>query len=237
METTMFSNVSAKVVCPDDIKRQFKPGELGIVLDWAVTDTKNGLVMPDPQTGKPNKGMQKSESFVRQFLDLLMVRLIDQSVLSPRDIRDTANVLQRIANTPQLFMCDGGAGVVTHGIVVGSNNAAVDISQYALGVLITHGVGAGQLQYGATSFSQPASDATTSQFTIIRAFGNGSGGDVTINELGLYVKAGLIGPVEVNYGSGLLIGMGFFMTIRDVITITIPNGQTLTINYRPQSVV
>lgn len=239
MEAKIGLKVEAKVICHGEIRSQFKPGELGAVLDWDVRDTKTGLIALDPRTGKLNAGTKKSESFVRQFLDLLLVRLIDQSVLTPTDILDTANVLQRVANTPQLFMCDAGAGVITHGIVVGTNNAGVNITNYHLGVIIAHGGGGGQLAYSAVTFGAPASDVTTSQFTITRNFANNSGGDITVNEIGLYVKAGLIGPVELYWGSGLQTGMGYFMTIRDVIAggILVPNGQTLFINYRPQSVI
>ncbi|GAH71984.1 unnamed protein product, partial [marine sediment metagenome] len=71
-----------------------------------------------------------------------------------------------------------------------------------------------------------ASDASVSQFTITRNFSNAAvGGDITVNEIGLYVKG--YDTEDDTY---------YFMIIRDVIAggIAVPDGQTLTVNYREQ---
>jgi hypothetical protein len=83
------------------------------------------------------------------------------------------------------------------------------------------------MNYGAVTWGLPTSDATTSQFTITRNIANVSGGPVTVNEAGLYVRGS-------KYTSHY-----YFMTIRDVIGggIVVPNGQTLTVNYRIQGVI
>jgi len=131
-----------------------------------------------------------------------------------------------------MFDCAAAAGDQNKGIMVGTGTTAPTIDDYQLGTRITHGTAAGQLQHGGVAFGLPASDPTTSQFTITRDFANASGGSITVNEIGLYVRAS-----AVDYGGGY--GDRYFMVIRDVIAggLAVPNGQTLTVNYREQAVV
>ena len=68
----------------------------------------------------------------------------------------------------------------------------------------------------------PGAESVTSQFTITRDFANNSGGEVTVREIGLVVK---------------LATTLYFLTIRDAVNIAIPNGETLTVNYRIQATV
>ncbi len=210
-----------KVIKPGSIHTLLEEGELGCMLDLVVTD----------MSGKITQQISKrSESFVRQFLELLFIQAagIPEVTGYAAGVRDTGNTSRTgIHMAGYNFACDGGAGIVTHGIVAGTDNTAPTISDYALGTLIAHGTGAGQLSYGAVTFAVPVADATTSQFTITRNLANGSGGAITVNELGLYVKG-------YDYSTTY-----YFMAIRDVIAggISVPNGQTLTVNYRPQAVI
>jgi hypothetical protein len=66
--------------------------------------------------------------------------------------------------------CNAGAGVTTHGIMVGTGTGAFDFDNYALGTLIAHGTGAGQLQYGAVTFNAPQTSGNDRYFEIIRTF-------------------------------------------------------------------
>lgn len=223
MQPKVNTSVNLGVVPKDKIHTLLEPGEFGLMLDWKVI-SPNGQIT--------SQGSKKSESFVRQFLDLLQVQFALASYNCPVSTRDTGNTLRDVVAgctaNDGTFPCNGGAGVVTHGIVVGTGSTAPTISDYVMETLIAHGVGAGQLQYGAVTYGAPASDATTSQFTITRNFANGSGGAITVNEAGLYVRA---------LDSGYTVR--YFMTVRDVIGggISVPNGQTLTLNYRPQAVI
>ncbi|MDD5539698.1 MAG: hypothetical protein PHG61_03300 [Candidatus Marinimicrobia bacterium] len=207
-----------KVIDPKTIPHVLEEGELGVALEWMVRDTKTGEVTEHV--------IKRSESYVRGFLDLFYVQTNQISRDSLYQLRDTSNALQDVAQSAYSFRCNAGAGIITHGIMVGTDNTAPTINDYKIGTLIAHGVGAGQLQYGAVTFGAPASDATTSQFTITRNFANASGGVVTVEEVGLY-------NITRTYATSYYI-----MTIRDVTGgIAVPNGQTLTVNYRPQAVV
>ena len=199
-----------------------EPGEVGAILEMIVRD-KNGKVTEYRK--------MPSKSFVKQMVQLLFVRAAGLwRVYNYISITDTANAAQNVGVSTSgcyPFLCDAGVGITTNGIVVGTGAVAPTINDYALGTLIAHGVGAGQLQYSAMSFGAPANDASVSQFRLTRDFANGSGGAITVNECGIYVQA--------NDSAG---NIRYFCTIRDVTGgINVPNGQTLTLNYQMQATV
>lgn len=115
---------------------------------------------------------------------------------------------------------DGAATNDALGIVVGSGATAVTLSDYALETQIAHGVGGGQLQYGASSFDYPpALLAKQVYFKASRTFTNGSGAAVAVNEFGIYMD----------------IGTGAFCcAVRDVLlnSVSIPDSGALTLTYR-----
>lgn len=210
-----------KIIRKEEIPHLLMPGEVGAVLELTVKD-KDGKVT--------EKRVLKSKSFVRQFLELLWVQSFQIPETGPYSVRDTGNTLRGIQGCGFSFACDAAIGDDTLGIIVGTGNTAPTISDYVIETLIDHDAApptAGDLQYGAVTFGAPASDATTSQFTITRDFANASGGAITVNEIGLYVEGWIFSTAY------------YFMIIRDVIAggIAVPNGETLTVNYREQAVV
>ncbi len=207
-----------KVTKPD--KAILLPGEIGATIEWFVTNKEGRVTQHQPE--------KRSESFVQQFIYLLRQGMENSHGFFAVQLTDTSNTLQRFANTVYIFDSNAAAGSALSGILVGSGNTAPAINNYAMETLIAHGVGAGQLQYAIVSFAVPAASATVSQFTITRNFTNGSGGAVTVNEIGLVCKT-----KDITYTDRYLL------LIRDVVGggISIPNGETLTVNYRPQATV
>ena len=210
-----------EVISEEKIPHLLVPGEMGAVLELTVKD-KDGKVT--------DHRVMRSKSFVRQFLELLWIQTYQIPEIAPYNMRDTANALQDICESFHTFASDCDVGIVTHGIIVGTGNTAPTIDDYAIETLIDHDAApptGGRPQYGAVTFGAPASDATTSQVTITRNFANASGGAITVNEVALYVEAFLYNVIY------------FFMTIRDVIAggIIVPDGDTLTVNYREQVVI
>ena len=216
MDAQVKAKPELKVIKEEEIPHLLIPGEVGAILELIVRDKRGKIT---------EKRVLKSESFVRQFLELLWIQTNQIGPTTPYSMRNTANVLKSVYNYFSSFRCDAGSGIVTHGIIVGTGTLAPTINDYALQTPIAHGTAASQLQYSAVTFGAPASDATTSQFTITRNFANGSGAAITVNEIALYVR-GYDGADQ------------YFMVIRDVISggIAVPNGQTLTVNYREQAV-
>lgn len=106
----------------------------------------------------------------------------------------------------------------TDGLVVGTGTNAVALADTALQTQIAHGTGAGQLSYGASVVNLPSSDSTSTSLIMTRVFSNGSGGTVTIREIGVYSLMPSSGTHR-------------FCIIRDVVTIALANGDQLTLNY------
>ena len=79
-----------------------------------------------------------------------------------------------------------GEGIY-RGVVVGSSGAGFDMGQYNLQSPISHGVAAGNLQYAAQMYPSVvvAEDQSAISLVLAREFGNVSGSDVTIAEVGL----------------------------------------------------
>ena len=217
MDTQVKLKPELKVIKEEEIPHLLIPGEVGAVLELTVRD-KDGKVT--------DHRIMRSKSFVRQFLELLWVKFNDLPESVIFNVRDITNTLRDLENYYITFRCDGAAGAVTTGIIVGTGATAPTINDYKIETIIPHGAAAGQLSYSDTVIAAAASDATTSQVTITRNFANASGGAITVNEIALYVQ-GWDGVAR------------YFMTIRDVIAggIAVPNGQTLTVNYREQVVV
>jgi hypothetical protein len=113
------------------------------------------------------------------------------------------------------------SGVDAYGILVGTGSTPVAIGQYNLVAKITHGTGAGQLSYGATTVEAMVKD-TTWYFRVVRTFTNNSGADITVYEIGLFA--------QLPYGT---TSYAAFMLARDVISdgILVPAGATLTVRY------
>ncbi|MCL7393200.1 MAG: hypothetical protein LZ162_06205 [Thaumarchaeota archaeon] len=111
----------------------------------------------------------------------------------------------------------------SYGIVVGSGTTPVNLNSYALASPISHGTGAGQLDYDAVTLEDLGLDTSVSppvyRLRISRGFKNLSGGDVNINEVGLIAR---------NYWKhrDALQNDVKFLIARDVLpsTYTVPNG-------------
>lgn len=214
------SATNLRLLRPDEIPHVLAEGELGAVLEWAVTDPTGKVI---------EHVVKKSESFLKQFLQLLYIQMGEVTVAY--NVTDTGNAPRGVyfhllsVSTGYLFDVRAAATITTHGVVVGLGAVDPDISDFALGNLIAHGVGAGAMQYDAVTFGTPGSDATTSQLTITRNFTANVGG-ITPTEVGLICR-GYDGAAR------------YFLIIRDTIAggILVSAGNVLTVNYRLQATV
>ncbi len=196
-----------------------KPGEVGVILEYILKD-KDGKIL--------KRKVRQSESFVKAFLQLLYVVMGQIQYEYPYTmvgVGGGAGV--EVSEGSYNFAADAETGDDTYGIVLGTDNTPVSIDDDSLNTKCAHGTGVDQFQYGPMSIDPPAAGATLSQFTMTRDFTNGSGADITVYELGIYVKSGR--------GTGNQV----LCTIRDVEAagILVANGLTLTVNYRIQASV
>ncbi|MBA7677893.1 hypothetical protein ES703_86159 [subsurface metagenome] len=211
------------VIKEEKIPHLLLPGEVGAVLELTVKN-KQGKVT--------EHRIMRSKSFVRQFLEMLWLQAVPIEEDLLYELRDINNVLLPISESSWNFGCVAAAGELDVGIIVGTDSTPPDIDDYAIETLIDHDAApptAGRLAYSDQVIAVPASDATTSQFTITRDFVNASGGAITVNEIALYVKGFIMRWSD----------WFTFMLIRDVIGggVAVPAGETLTVNYREQAVV
>jgi len=160
---------------------------------------------------------RKAHSFVGNFIRCLAV----QFASGKEAITDTGGITRNPWASYLNLKANAGSGDDNFGIQVGTGTNAVSINDNALLTKITHGTGSGQLQYGAVTFGATSCDASKCECTITRDFANGSGGDITVNELGLVLQ--MYDGDTQNY-----------LVARDVVSggISVPNGQTLTVNYK-----
>lgn len=172
---------------------------------------KNGKVIREKEF--------EANSLVKGFIALLCA----QTNMASPSVQTTDSNSSTFNDDARNFRFESAAGSIAPGIVVGTGTNAVDIDDYKLQTIVAHGVGAGQLQYAimelATGYTVSGSDA---YFEIRRAVNNNSGGDITINEIGLY---------SLGYD-------GYVVCIdRTLSTTTVTNGNGKVITYKFQVTV
>jgi len=196
-----------------------------------------------------SKGKKRiSRSFVKAFIDILYYRfyygitktVVDTSgvtkTLSANYSNDrraiyfgsstsTADQYDRICNyyysSSGTYVGSFGGYGNTFGIVVGSGTATVTTIDDNLQTQIAHGTSSGQLQYlGSMIVDDITVSGSNASYSIERLFLNGSGGNVTINEIALYG----IGPASEAY---------IFCLIHDLVSpaVVVANGEYLKVMY------
>lgn len=173
-----------------------------------------------------DSGIQPSHSFVLQFLQLLGAIMAYRRSPNP-SIRDVDAQYYEIAHTDYWddndypFSINAESGEEYWGLVVGTGDMAEDNENYRLESKIPHGSGAGELEHGGTSYNDPVASGSYYQWHIYRTFTNSSGSSIEVKEIGAQVRYQASPAAK------------YALIWRDVLspTITVPNGQVLTVNY------
>jgi len=183
-----------------------------------------------------HKETRKAESFVQNFLNFLAGCLAKQD-RSPWDVNNVAQLISPYISPAsgvdvemEIMNVLAGDGEDAYGIVVGSGTTSPGATDYNLESKITHGVSSGQLQYGAVELEAFGLTDNTTYLQFKRVFTNGSGADVTVNEIGLIAKwYRKVGTDEQ--------GPYYFLLIRDVLasSVIVPDGASLTVRYKLQT--
>ena len=161
----------------------------------------------------------RCRSFVGNFLRTLHMQMSTTAAT----ITDTAASSFTAATNSVNFSVSFTATDHQEGIVLGTGTTAVTAADYVLATLITDGVGAGQLDYPAsTTVGSLAIGSSTAAYDISRSFANSSGGSITVQEIGLVCGVDETGAP----------GTRSVLMIRDLTGgIAVGNGQTLTVTY------
>jgi len=167
-----------------------------------------------------------SHSFVKHFI--LILRAMAYGGTTKASLTDTAGngrqqTFTSTASQPlEPLDINGEANDDTHGIVVGDSDIAFDKLQYNLQGKISHGSGAGQLVYNASTVESVTDTDNESYFRVIRTFTNNSGATITVKEIGIVARAHYDGNTW------------YFLIARDVLASpqSVPDGASLTVRYR-----
>ncbi len=200
------------------MKKQ-KTNGIKLLIRMVVKDSK-GRVIQDT-------GQDPAKSFVIQFLKWLG-GVFESTNINATDITGAPkNIVSTIRKSFEMARVDALVNDATHGIVVGTGDAAVDNTDIALETKIAHGSGAGQLTHGAQGIEAVAVVGANVDLELKRAFTNNSGGAIIVKEVGLYMKSKQNGTYA------------YFMVIRDVLApaITVPDMCSLTIYYTLRTTV
>ena len=169
---------------------------------------------------------RKSRSFLSLWNKMIWTQMAGASFpasLMVTDINGSGWALG-VGTSGNNFRMNGGAENPNMGIVIGTSDTPVDVSDYRLGALIAQGLGAGQMDYMAMVINASVVADPNCDFLMSRQMANNSGGLITVRESGIYVMMERsLSPFTAAYGCG----------VRDVFTAPqdVPDGGGITIEY------
>ena len=185
----------------------------------------------DPKTGKLVSTMEKKcESFTIAFLQILEAYM--RGTAATVSVRDIDNTLQSLphatASLGVVIMVYAVDDDDAYGTIVGTGTTAPTNLDYVIETPIAHGVGAGQLDYNVQSFTTAGVVGPNVDFILTRTFLNGSGGDITVEEIGIYARSKNTPAGDTKY----------FLILRDVTGgVVVANGLTLTVTITLRTTV
>jgi hypothetical protein len=201
-------------------KTESKSAKIGLEYEIEVRD-KNGKLLSSERG--------KAHSWVRNFIQILKC-LLDvsdggSSTVSLTDTSDNSNTFTGAVAAGVIHTPIGIHAIVTidtYGIQVGTSDTAVSRTQNKLQAKISHGDGAGQLEYGEVHVDNYVETDSQAYLLTYRTFHNGSGNLITVKEIGIIIDNRTAGN---SY---------FFMVARDVLGTPhdVPNGADMTVKYK-----
>jgi len=184
------------------------------------------IIIKDNETGKILV-KKKAESFIQHLINMLYVNGSNTTLATQTDTSGASvNMTTTSGTSVAIFLgALAAAAVDTYGIVVGTGNTAVTLTDTKLQTKISHGIGAGQLSYGAHGFVAATLSGNEYFFEINRLFSNSSGATITINEVGIYVR------------DGTSVAAKIFDVERSLATANVLNGGSVTVTYHIKVIV
>ena len=187
---------------------------------------------------------KKADSFTKNFAYFLYQAMSrDCREPEPISYNNTKRGWWRDSNV-FLTVRDQGSGTSVDpshirlgGLAVGTSNQQVSWDDLDLVQPIANGSGAGQLAYQSDGDVAPSVGIETSTWAYFRSFGNNSGADIDVGEVGLFhYNAGNLyhNPIPSTNTVGSSTADSTYLLARDVFSpkITVPNGTVFTVEYR-----
>ncbi len=183
----------------------------------AIVRDRNGKVLSQEE--------KRSLSFLGLWNKMIWTQMTGASypALMVTDINGSSWPLG-VGTNGNNFRMNAGAENTAMGIVIGTSNTPVTISDYRMGALIAQGFGAGQMDYMAMVINASVVADPNCDFFVSRQMANNSGGLITVRESGIYIMMERsLSPFTAAYGCGV---RDVFGTPQDV-----PDGGGITIEY------
>ena len=183
----------------------------------ATVRDRNGKVLSQEE--------KKSRSFLGLWNKMIWTQMTGASypALMVTDINGISWPLG-VGTSGNNFRMNAGVENAAMGIVIGTSNTPVAITDYRMGALIAQGFGAGQMDYMAMVINASVVADPNCDFFVSRQMANNSGGLITVRESGIYVMMERsLSPFTAAYGCGV---RDVFGTPQDV-----PDGGGITIEY------
>lgn len=159
----------------------------------------------------------RSRSFVRGYNHLLCTQF--GLTYLEFQTKDTDGVVRSVRNNSYPLRSNGGVGVTTYGIRIGTDNTPVDIEDFALIAPIAEGGGGGQMEHQAVTFNFIGVVGNVCSFEVERIIDNNSGAQINVREAAIY-------------GQGRdAAGIKYFCLSRDLVVEDVPNLGSITITY------
>ncbi len=165
--------------------------------------------------------IRRCRSFVQGYNWAVCAQFLGSSSPSPvlGPVKDTGGTNRNLRTCGIPFRSNGGAGVTDTGIRVGTSDDAVAINQHSLQAPIGQGIGAGQMEHLAQTFSFIGVAGSQCSFETQRVFVNNSGAPIAVRETAIYMT--VYYPTTAAY----------IMAARDLITEDVPDGGAVTVTY------
>lgn len=137
-------------------------------------------------------GIKKTEDRPANSLVCQFASLVFQGTNNgTTSVKDTTNTSRSVGYSSSTTAY--GAASSYRGIILGTGDTAVTLSDYALGTRIDHGSAAGNLWYqetvGATSFL-PVTSGSSNSWSILKPITNLDTSNLTVKEAAIYLQIG-----------------------------------------------
>jgi len=176
------------------------------------------IVIRDKDGKVLHRERHRSKSFIRQWITTVYLHANQHFEYTGCKATDGTNPVT--VSDVDTFKMNAPAGNASYGILIGTGDTAVTISDYNLEAKIAHGVGAGQMSYQACSVAVSVVAAPNCGFIVSRSIVNNSGGLITVKESGIAYDQ-WTSPQK------------YYLGLRDVFGSPqdVPNGGSITVNY------
>ncbi|RLC77728.1 MAG: hypothetical protein DRJ03_26355 [Chloroflexi bacterium] len=176
----------------------------------AVVKDRSGRIIEDT-------GWKKTNTLTKNFYAFLRAAMGATNTSVVRDDGTTGTIEAPNGGAHYFIWEAAGEENDAWGLVAGTGTTSPTRDDYKLESKIPHGTGAGQLYYYASGVVYGAD-----YIEVRRSFGNQSGAEITINEVGLLAR---YYDVDAGVYQSALIA-------RSLFTLSIPDGGIATIYYR-----